>query len=133
MRLYLDANAIIYAVEAVTPFHAAVVSRVAQAQAAAGGIVLTSRLSRLECRLKPARDGDAALLLKYDLFFRRKPATIMEIDADVIERATDLRARYTVKTPVAIHLATAWQQQADVFLTGDAGLKRCAEVPVEIL
>jgi predicted nucleic acid-binding protein len=133
VRLYLDANAIIYVVEAVVPFHAAVVSHVAQAQAVPGSLVLTSRLSRLECRLKPTRDGDAALLLKYDLFFRRKPATVIDVDADVIERATDLRVRYNVKTPDAIHLATAWQQRADVFLTGDAALARCTEVPVEVL
>jgi hypothetical protein len=38
-----------------------------------------------------------------------------------------------VKTPDAIHLATAWQQRADVFLTGDAALARCREAPVEVL
>jgi predicted nucleic acid-binding protein len=133
VRLYLDANAIIYVTEAVAPYFAAVVARIAEADAAPGGIVLTSRLARLECRLKPLRNQDAVLLAAYDEFFASDPMLLIDIDADIIERATDLRARYNVKTPDAIHLAAAWQQQADVFLTGDAALARCREVPVEVL
>ena len=133
MRLYLDANAIIYVTEGVAPFYAAVVPRIAAAEAAPAGVVLTSRLTRLECRLKPLRNQDAALLADYEEFFARDPLTLIDIDADVIERATDLRARYNIKTPDAIHMATAWQQRADIFLTADASLARCTEVPVEVL
>ena len=53
---------------------------------------------------------------------------LVEINGPVIERATDLRARYSFKTPDAIHLATAIDEGASVFLTGDAELVRCAEL-----
>ena len=56
-----------------------------------------------------------------------------EVTAVVIERATDLRVRYSFKTPDAIHLATAIEGQADLFLTGDKALARCDQVNVEVL
>jgi predicted nucleic acid-binding protein len=51
----------------------------------------------------------------------------------VLERATDLRARYGFKTPDAIHLATAIEEHVDLFLTGDTALARCREVQVEVI
>lgn len=97
------------------------------------GRLLTSQLSRLECRVKPLRAGDTALLATFDAFFTRARLVVAEVTAAVIDRATDLRARYGVKTPDAIHLASALETGADVFITGDAALARCTELPVEIV
>jgi predicted nucleic acid-binding protein len=91
----------------------------------------TSRLSRLECRSKPIRDRDAALLARYDATFTN--ARIVEVTAAIIERATELRARYGFRSPDAIHLATAIDGGADVFLTGDTELARCTEIAVNVL
>jgi len=49
LRLYLDANAIIYSVEGLPGFQAGVSRWVRQVEAAAG-LLITSRLSMLECR-----------------------------------------------------------------------------------
>ena len=54
MRLYLDAAPIIYAVEQVLPYAAAVDARLSSSEV----VPLTSDLTRLECRVKPLRDGD---------------------------------------------------------------------------
>jgi predicted nucleic acid-binding protein len=133
MRLYRDACTIIYAIENVPPFRDMVMARIAQAEGVPGGIVIASRLSRLECRVKPLREGNTELLAKYDEFFMRRLVGVAEITARVIEQATELRARYGFKTPDAIHLATAIEEHADIFLTGDADLARCTEVTVEVL
>ena len=133
MRLYLDASTIIYAIESLPPFRDIVIARVMQAEGTEGGIIITSRLSRLECRVKPLREANADLLGKYDEFFTRRLVSVVEVTAPVIERATDLRARYGLRTPDAIHLATALEDETDLFLTGDAALARCAEVRVEVL
>jgi predicted nucleic acid-binding protein len=51
----------------------------------------------------------------------------------VIERATELRARYGFRAPDAIHLATAIEEHVDVVITGDVSLARCTEVRVDVL
>jgi predicted nucleic acid-binding protein len=73
------------------------------------------------------RAGDLATLAQFDVFFAGAELVVAEVSAAVVERATDLRARYNLKTPDALHYATA------VFLTGDRALSRCSEVPVELL
>ena len=97
------------------------------------GSLVTSRLTLLECRSRPMRAGDLATLAQFDVFFAGVELLMVEVGPAVIERATDLRARYNLKTPDAIHYASAVEVGATVFLTGDRGLSRCLEVPVEIL
>lgn len=132
-RVYLDASAIIYFVEAESLFHAAAVQSVGRFRSDPESRLVTSGLSRLECRVKPVRDSNEELLAKYDAFFKRRRLVIGDVTAAVIERATDLRARHRFRTPDAIHLATALEEHADLFLTGDDDLKRCTDVKVEIL
>jgi hypothetical protein len=81
VRLYLDASTIIYAIESLPPFRDIVIARITQAEGAMGGVIITSRLSRLECRVKPLRDANADLLVKYDEFFTRRLVKVAEITA----------------------------------------------------
>jgi predicted nucleic acid-binding protein len=132
-RLYLDACCIIYLIEAANPFHAAVLARLKQHGRGLNARILTSQLSRLECRVRPLRDKDTGLLAKYDKFFSARRLVLADVTAAVVDRATELRAQYGFKAPDAIHLATAIDDGADVFLTGDATLQRCTEVKVEVV
>ena len=95
------------------------------------GSLLTSRLTRLECRSKPLRAGDIATLAQFDLFFAGVEIVLAELSPAVVERATEFRARYGLNTPDALHYATAAEAGAMAFLTGDKTLARCSEVPVE--
>jgi len=133
MRLYLDASSIIYSIEGVPEFRQATLRWIEQAEAAEAGALVTSRFSRLECRVKPLRDADADTLAHYEGFFARADLVLVEVSADVIEHATELRARYNVRSPDAIHLASAPREHADVFVTGDRQLRRCTEVKVEVV
>jgi uncharacterized protein len=133
MRLYIDACCIIYAIEGLPHFREPVLTRLTHLEASPDGLLLTSRLSRLECRVKPVRDGLHELLGHYEAFFARRPLVLADISAAVVERATTLRALQGFKTPDSIHLATAIEEHADVFLTGDVTLTRRQGLHVELV
>jgi len=130
---YLDACAVIYLLEATSSLQALVRSRISELRDEGLETLMTSSLSRLECRVKPLRDGDAALLNLYDRFFASANLRTAAVSDAVIERATELRARHGFKTPDSIHLATAIEGGAQLFVTGDADLARCTEIAVEVV
>jgi hypothetical protein len=66
----LDACALIYRFEGALKFRTAAMELMAQLSAQQTSVELAvSRLSVLECRVKPLREGNAALLKRYDDFF----------------------------------------------------------------
>jgi len=79
------------------------------------------------------RLGDSATLSQFDLFFAGVELVLVDVTSSIIERATDLRAKYNLKTPDALHYATAVEVVANAFLTGDRLLLRSSEVAVEVL
>ena len=131
--LYLDTCCIIYLLEGTEPFHTSVTQRLMKRRATTGATILTSRLARLECRTKPLRENDVSLLARYETFFTAQRFRLVDITSAVIERATELRAKYGFKTPDALHLATAILEHVDVVLTGDHALEKCREIPIEVI
>ena len=130
--IYLDANVVIRLVEGNLAARIPLVTRLAATLGVPRSLA-TSRLTRLECRSTPLRAGDLATLAQFDVFFAGVELVVVELGPAVLERATELRARYNLKTPDAIHYAAAVEIGALVFLTGDRGLARCTEIPVELL
>ncbi len=131
-RLALDASALIHLVEGSTAARERLSRRLAEVLATPTGQVVASQLARLECRVKPLRDGNRALLDEYDAIFAAEELLLVDVTANVLDRATELRAQHGFKTPDAIHLASAIEAGADAFLTGDAGLAKCPDVTVEV-
>lgn len=103
MRVYLDSAAAIYLVENIAHWASAVQSFLRQP----GAVPQASVLTRMECRVLPLREGRAELLADYDAFFASLDGTLLDLNAAVFEKATDLRARLNLRTPDALHLATA--------------------------
>ena len=58
---------------------------------------------------------------------------MIDVTASVVELATKIRAKYNLKTPDALHYASAMEAGASVFLTGDLVFARCSDVALEIL
>ncbi|MCX6979324.1 MAG: PIN domain-containing protein [Verrucomicrobia bacterium] len=92
-----------------------------------------SVLTRMECRVQPLREGNAELLADYDAFFGSLDGGLLDMNAALFEKATELRARLNLGTPDALHLATAISSACDVFLTNDRALTRCTEIRVQVL
>ena len=129
MKLYLDTVATIFLVEKVSPFYEIILEKISHTQAK----IVVSEMNRLECRVKPLKTKDLALLKDFDDFFESEPYKIVPISRKVIDKATTLRATYSFKTPDSIHLAAAIFSRCKTFLTHDTELKRCAEIQVELI
>jgi uncharacterized protein len=80
-RLYLDTCCIIYLIEASSPFHGVVAARLRLHNADPTATLVTSRLSRLECRTKPLRMNDTSLLADYERFFAARRLVVAELSA----------------------------------------------------
>ena len=135
MTLFLDANIIIYRVEAVEPFNRQVLDAVQELVALhphAGFAV--SRLSMMECLVKPLRDQNSADVERYRGFFASAGLQIVEISSLVLETATLLRARHGLRTPDAIQAASALSIKGAVtFLTGDKQFSRVPGLNVRLV
>jgi len=129
VRIYLDTAPVIYAVENV-PLYAPVID----ARLSVPGVVLVvSDLTRLECRVKPMREGNAALLKDFDDYFQEAVEQTVVLSREVMDRATEVRARYGFRTPDAIHLAAAVLSQCEVFLTNDRRLANFTGIAIEVV
>lgn len=132
MRVYCDSVILIYLLDNSGIFHRRAEARIASLRAA-GDQVVVSDLSRLECRVKPLRAGDAAALAEFHSFFARPDVLFVPLSSPVYDRATLLRATHNFKLGDALHLAAAIEGGCDSFLTNDTRLNRCADIAVEVL
>jgi predicted nucleic acid-binding protein len=122
---YLDASAIIRLVDGDQPAR----QRIEELMRQHPNPVVTSVISMIECRSKPMRDGDLARVALYDSFFAAADVTTMPLDSATADHATRLRAQYNLKTPDAIHMATAVQHNASLLITTDHDFVRCRGLP----
>ena len=129
MFYYLDTAPIIYLVEKVSPFFERASERLRKPDV----LLATSPLSRLEARVKPLRERNQLRLQEFEDFFNARITLEIGLSREVIDTATELRAKYGFKTPDAIDLAAAVTSACEKFLTNDHRLDRCTEIKVEVL
>jgi len=122
---FLDASALIYLIEGQEPWvhHAKTALSKLNEQTPNLNIAL-SRLSWLECRLGPLRRQAIDALDRFDSFFSRPDLIWVELNAAVIELATELRADHGLRTPDALQAACCLQLGAEaVLISGDAAFQ----------
>lgn len=59
--------------------------------------------------------------------------SVINLNEAIVELTSDLRARYKIATPDAIHLATAIVSGATTFITNDKTLKKVKEITVKMI
>ncbi len=134
MIFFLDANILIWRFEGQPPYHLAARETLDELRGLHAGATLTvSRLSWLECRIKPLRDDDQALLARYAELFAGG-VRVVELTAEVVDGAAELRAKFGLKTPDALQAASALRLPGPlIFLTGDAGFLRVKGLQVRVI
>lgn len=99
-----------------------------QLQATGSFILLT------EVLVQPYRAKDQSLAQKYEaILLKSSGFQLIPVAESVARRAATLRATYNVRTPDAIHIASAIESSCDAFLTNDKGLKRITEISILLL
>jgi predicted nucleic acid-binding protein len=101
---------------------------------ARGIAVLTSTLTLAETLVQPLRRGRADLVAAYrNALVHGGAMSLQDVDAETAEQAADVRARYNLRMPDAIQIATALRWQCQAFLTNDNDLRRVTELRVVLL
>lgn len=129
MTIFLDACSIIYWVEMAEPYYSRIMTYLQSLEQESAGtpVYAVSRISILECLVKPLRDNDQTLIKRYGQFFAARNLQIVELSPAVVDRATQIRAFCSLKAPDAIQAASALSIKGPVrFVTND---KRFAVVP----
>ncbi|MBP9888157.1 MAG: type II toxin-antitoxin system VapC family toxin [Leptospiraceae bacterium] len=124
MKYYLDSCIVIYIVERITDYREQLIHLIPE-----DSELLVSDLTRMECRCKPIQTKNTQLLEEFDFFFNESADTI-NLTTEVIDKATEIRAAYSFKTPDSIHLACSVIGKANFFVTNDKRLNAFTEVKV---
>jgi predicted nucleic acid-binding protein len=130
---YVDTHALIYRVERIEsyltasePLWGALDAGLAQ--------VATSDLTLLEVLVKPLRDSNSPLVNLYrNVLLGTVGLNCLPVSRTVLESTATLRADHNLKTPDAIHAATALAAGCVLFVTNDAGFRRVPGLPVAVL
>lgn len=112
--IYLDACLLIYLVEAHARFGPQVRASMKRTIDARFAI---SSLVKLECLIAPLKRGDPVLQLGYESIFLRFEN--LHLPETVFLQAAQLRARFGLRTPDALHLACAQHHGCDALWTND--------------
>ncbi len=119
--IYLDTCLLIYAVENHPVWFSPVREALSNQPADSFAI---SPLVKMECLVKPMRLGDTALQWRYESAMTQfAPLTLNEA---VFVQAAQLRARFNLKTPDALHLACAQHHGCVALWTNDDRLAQAA-------
>lgn len=119
-KIFLDTCVVIYLIEK----HPAYANRVeTMMNSVQSGVFCFSPLVRMECLVMPLRTKDVTLQKLYTSFFKSQRS--LTIASAVYDQAAQLRADFSsLKTPDAIHLATAKFYGCDEFWTNDNRLHK---------
>jgi predicted nucleic acid-binding protein len=131
--VFFDTTPLIYFMEK-NPRYSEVVKPVIELLDSGQAQGLTSTITLLEVLVLPLREGNKKLAEKYKaILLSSNGLETCEISNAISEKAAMLRAKYGIKTPDSIQLATAIVRKADYFLTNDLDLKRVKEIKVAVL
>ncbi|MEW6088327.1 MAG: type II toxin-antitoxin system VapC family toxin [bacterium] len=93
-----------------------------------------SELIILEILVQPYKKEGNDLIDRYEILLSNFPhLTILPVDRSVLRKAAELRARYHIKSPDAIHLASAINSESEIFIGNDRNLSKVDDVDVIFL
>lgn len=116
------------------PTYAPLTQRIFEAWEEGRNVGVTSVITLLEILVKPKQEGNVEATQDYRELLTTLPNLhILDIDLALADLASDLRAKYRMRTPDALQLAAALHAGATGFISNDERLKRVAEIETLLL
>lgn len=133
LRVCIDTAPIIYFIEKNQRYLNIV--RPVFAEIDAGRIeAITSTITLLEVLVQPIKANNRSLAEQYrEVLLYSEGLTTFEILHEVSEMSSELRAKYSIKTPDAIQVAVSILYGANKFITNDPALKKVSDIDVLVL
>lgn len=130
--IYLDASRFIYSVERIEPYHTLLAPLWRQAQTGQF-VIVSNELVVLETLVKPLREGDTVLEQLFRALLHAREVQLIPATLSLWEHAARLRANTGLKTPDALHAATALNAASTLCITNDRAFRRVEGLPVVVL
>ena len=130
--IYLDTSVVIYTIEGNPDYYSLL--EPLWSKFYAGEIqIISSDLTLMEVLVVPLRNGNHVLVADYEELLLSSQVQLISINQSILRQAANLRATTSLKTPDAIHAATALSVGCDQFITNDKGFRHVPGLPVVIL
>ena len=130
--VYLDANSVIYTVEK-HPIYGPLLHPLWQAAQANVIEVVSSDLVLMEVLVGPLKSGNISLAQTFEQALGGTDMRLLPITQPILRRAAQLRATTKLKTPDALHAATALEAGCALFVSNDLGFRSVPNLPLVIL
>lgn len=115
----IDSNFWIYHIEKETSFTDEIITYLISEDIS----IDISIISITECLVLPLKHKDRIVEKQYNKIFQSLPNLFKtKVNEEISLLAADLRAKYSFKTPDAIHISTALYNQSKIFVTNDRQL-----------
>lgn len=132
-KIYIDTVIVIYTIE-VNPNYWQLLQPLWQKFQSGQIELITSELTLMESLVVPFRQGNTNLIDTYDQLLLSSGIQLIPINQTIIREAAQLRGSTTsLRTPDAIHVATAMISGCSQFLTNDQRLRAVPGLPILIL
>jgi len=132
-NVFLDTAPLIYYIEE-NHKYSPVLNKLFLANSKGNFMFQTSVITLLEVLVHPMRENEHQLVEEYKNILCNSPSiVIQDINIDIVVSAAFLRAKYGLKTPDSIQVASALYLSAEYFLTNDIRLKIVNEIEVLVL
>jgi predicted nucleic acid-binding protein len=129
-HIYIETAPLIYYVEA-NPAYVDRMDAIISAIEKSSIDAVSSVMTLTEVLAQPLKLGNINLAQAYRAILLNSGGfRLLPITAQIAESAADFRARYNMRTPDALHIASAIDAGCDAFLTNDKGIKRVSEIAV---
>lgn len=132
-NVFLDTAPLIYYIEE-NQIYSPILNKLFLANSKGDFLFQTSVITLLEVLVLPLRENEHQLVEEYQNILCNSPTiTIIDLTTDIAVKAAALRAKYGLKTPDSIQLATALNVSAEYFLTNDMRLRVVNEIEILVL